>query len=119
MTRKSPDCLRYWIELFLYYIPFPEEIWYKKYLKDASATFSCQVKKSVDVGSHIMFIAEVTEAQILNDGEVLTYAAYHEKKKVKQGWLCDVCGFIYEGEQLPEDYICPVCKVDASHLSKI
>ena len=90
-----------------------------KYLKDASATFSCQVKKSVDVGSHIMFIAEVTEAQILNDGEVLTYAAYHEKKKVKQGWLCDVCGFIYEGEQLPEDYICPVCKVDASHFSKI
>ncbi|MFQ7801218.1 rubredoxin-like domain-containing protein [Coprobacillus cateniformis] len=50
---------------------------------------------------------------------MLTYAAYHEKKKVKQGWLCDVCGFIYEGEQLPEDYICPVCKVDAPHFSKI
>ena len=54
-----------------------------------------------------------------NGLKYLTYAAYHEKKKVKQGWLCDVCGFIYEGEQLPEDYICPVCKVDASHFSKI
>ena len=90
-----------------------------KYLKDASATFSCQVKKSIDVGTHILFIAKVIEAKILNEGEVLTYAAYHEKKKVKKGWRCTVCGFIYEGENLPEDYICTVCKVDASHFSKI
>lgn len=90
-----------------------------KYLKDASAMFGCRVKKSIDVGTHYVFIAEVEEAKILNEGEVLTYATYHERKKVKQGWRCDVCGFIYEGEQLPEDYICPVCKVDASHFKKL
>jgi len=104
-----------------------------KYLKDAAAYFTCQVKQSVDVGTHMMFIAEVKDAKVLKDGEVLTYAAYHQKKNgttpksapsyveetTKQGWRCDVCGYIYEGETLPDDYICPICKVDATHFVKI
>ncbi len=105
-----------------------------KYLKqDSAAMFVCRVKQKVDVGTHIMFISEVVDAKTLSDETVLTYSAYHEKKNgttpksapsyieetQKQGWRCDVCGFIYEGETLPEDYICPICKVDASHFHKI
>lgn len=104
-----------------------------KYLKNSAAYFTCVVKQTLDVGTHIMFVAEVKDAKVLNDGDVLTYAAYHQKKNgttpksapsyieenTKQGWRCDVCGYIYEGESLPEDYICPICKVDASHFIKI
>ena len=105
-----------------------------KYLTQGSAaTFTCRVKQMVDVDTHIMFIGEVVEAKVLSDEPVLTYSAYHEKKNgttpksapsyieesEKTGWRCDVCGFIYEGETLPEGYVCPVCKVDATHFHKI
>lgn len=104
------------------------------YLKEESAAmFACCVKQMVDVGTHIMFIAEVMDTAVLSEDAVLTYSAYHEKKNgttpksapsyievtTKQGWRCDVCGFIYEGDALPDDYICPICKVDASHFQKI
>lgn len=105
-----------------------------KYLSENSAAmFACHVKQKVDVGTHFMFVAEVEDAKVLSNEPVLTYTAYHEKKNgttpknapsyqeesEKSGWRCDVCGFIYEGENLPEDYICPICKVDASHFHKI
>lgn len=105
-----------------------------KYLKEYSAaTFACKVLNTVDVGTHIMFIAEVVDAQVLSNEAVLTYAAYHEKKngttpkeapsyveeKGKTGWICDVCGYIYEGDVLPQDYICPICKMDVTHFQKI
>lgn len=105
-----------------------------KYLtQDSAAMFVCRVKQKVDVGTHYMFISEVCDAKTLSNEPVLTYTAYHEKKKgttppsapsyieetKKQGWRCDVCGYIYEGDSLPEDYICPICKVDASHFHKI
>lgn len=100
---------------------------------EIAATFSCRVNQSVDVGSHIMFIAEVQDAKHINDEQVLTYAAYHDKKNgvtpknspsyieepTKKGWRCDVCGYIYEGDDLPEDFTCPVCKAEASHFHKI
>ena len=115
-------------------IDYQEDVNGVKYLaKESAAMFACCVKQMIDVGTHIMFIAEVVDAKVLNDGELLTYSAYHDKKNgttpknapsyieetQKQGWRCDVCGFIYEGEKLPENYICPVCKVDASHFHKI
>lgn len=105
-----------------------------KYLKDYSAaTFACRVEKMVDVGTHIMFVAEVKDAEVLSDEPVLTYSAYHEKKngttpktapsyieeKEKTGWICEVCGYIYEGEVLPQNYICPICKMDATHFKKL
>lgn len=101
--------------------------------QDSAATFTCQVKQMINVGTHIMFIAEVVDAKILSDEPVLTYSAYHEKKNgttpksapsyieetIQTGWRCDVCGYIYEGDILPEDYICPICKVDATHFQKL
>ena len=84
-----------------------------------NAYISATVIKSIDVGTHIMFIAEVTEEKVLAETAPLTYADYITKvkpaTKVKKGaWVCKVCGFVYMGETLPEDYICPICKHPAS-----
>lgn len=89
-----------------------------KQIKDVVAFFSCRVTKTLDVGSHILFICDVIEGDILKDESVLTYASYH-KRKSRKGYRCTICGFIYEGELLPLDYICPICKVDASYFEKI
>ncbi|MDD8048207.1 MAG: flavin reductase [Thomasclavelia sp.] len=97
-----------------------------------AAVFSVEVTKEVELSTHIMFIGEVKDAKVLNDKEVLTYANYHKIKngatpknapsyieEKKTGWRCSVCGYIYEGENLPEDFICPVCKQPASVFEKI
>lgn len=105
----------------------------KQITKGIAATFSCKVVNMVDVGTHIMFIAEVTDCKVLSEQEVLTYANYHSKKNgttpknapsyqeetKKSGWRCSVCGFILEEEELPEDYVCPICKQPASVFEKI
>ena len=102
-------------------------------LNESAATFTCRVKNMVDVGTHMMYIAEVEDAKVLSEAPTLTYSAYHSKKNgttpkgapsfveetKSNGWQCDVCGFIYEGDELPADYICPICKVDASHFVKL
>ena len=84
-----------------------------------NAYISAKVIKSIDVGTHIMFIAEVTEEKVLAQTQSLTYADYIAKvkpsTKTKNGaWVCKVCGFAYMAETLPEDYVCPICKHPAS-----
>ena len=76
---------------------------------------------STDLGTHILFLADVCEAEVLNDDESVTYAYYQKNIKEvqkteekKKGFICTVCGYIYEGETLPEDFICPWCKHPAS-----
>ena len=82
----------------------------------ANAYFSCKLQRTVDLGSHTLFIAEVEEAQVLSDKEACTYGYYQSDIKPKpqqpkkKGWVCSVCGHVYEGEELPEDYVCPLCK---------
>ncbi|MGN0371521.1 MAG: flavin reductase [Enterocloster sp.] len=99
-----------------------------------AARFSCRVVSTLDVGTHVIVIGEVTEAEVVSDDPVLTYAAYHQKKngttppnapsyqadagKVT-GYRCSVCGYILESDTLPEDFICPVCKKDASYFVKL
>lgn len=85
--------------------------------KYANAMFSLRVTESHDLGSHVVFIGELEEAEVLSDGASCTYDYYQsivkkqaEKTTVKKGWRCTVCGYIYEGETLPEDYLCPLCK---------
>lgn len=89
-----------------------------KQVKDVVAYFSCTVMNEIDVGTHYIFIAGVDEAEVLNEKDVLTYSEYH-KQKSKKGYRCTVCGFIYEGDVLPDDYICPICKVDTSYFEKL
>ena len=82
----------------------------------ASAYLSCKLIRTVDLGSHTLFIAQLEDARVLSDRPACTYGYYqsHIKpkpaKEQKKGWVCSVCGHVYEGEELPEDYICPLCK---------
>ncbi len=77
---------------------------------------SLKVEQTVDLDTHSMFICSVTEARVITDVETMTYTYYQNNVKPKpetdgkKGWVCKVCGYIYEGEDLPEDFICPLCK---------
>ena len=84
----------------------------------ANAVISGKVISTVDCGSHTLFIADVTEAHILSEDPSVTYQYYFDHIKPapaapagqKKGWVCKICGYVYEGEELPEDYVCPLCK---------
>ena len=84
--------------------------------ENTNAFMNAKVIKAEDVGTHIVFFAEVTEAKVLSDEKSLTYDYYFEnvKPKVKvekkKGYVCKICGYVYEGENLPADFICPICK---------
>lgn len=92
--------------------------------KYANAFMSLKVLDTADMGSHWMFICEVTESVVLNGIETMTYSFYQKNVKPKpetekKGWVCDICGYVYEGEVLPEDFICPLCKHPASDFSRL
>lgn len=94
------------------------------YLKNHTAAFlSGKVTGSVDLGSHTLFTAEVTDGAVLSKNPSMTYAYYHENVKPrpapKKGWVCKVCGYIYDGEELPEDFVCPVCKHGAEDFERL
>lgn len=95
-----------------------------------NAYLSAKVEKTVDLGTHTLFIAEVTDMDVLSEVPSATYNFYQEniKPKLKAEtkeingktiWRCTVCGYEYEGEELPEDFICPWCKHPASDFEKI
>ena len=77
---------------------------------------SLKVEQTVDLDTHSMFICSVTEARVITDVETMTYTYYQNNVKPKpetdgkKGWVCKVCGYVYEGEELPDDFICPLCK---------
>ena len=86
---------------------------------------SLKVEQYVDLDTHGMFICSVTEARVLGDKPTMTYAYYYDHVKPKpetagkSGYVCKVCGYVYEGDTLPEDYICPLCKHGASDFEPI
>ena len=87
------------------------------YLTEHSNMFlSAKVTEKIDLGSHILFIAEVTDGEVLSDGNSCTYGFYQShikpktKKSAKKQWVCTVCGYVYEGEEVPDDFLCPLCK---------
>ena len=91
---------------------------------------SGKVIQTVDCGTHTLFIADVTEAKILSKEPSVTYAYYfaHIKPKPlpaamsdapKKGWICKICGYVYEGEDLPADFICPICKHGVADFEKL
>ncbi len=104
------------------------------YITDhVAARYSLKVEQQVDLGTHVMFIGEVEDAEVLSAEEVMTYAYYHQVKKggtpkkapsyqednKKSGWRCTICGYIYEGDPLPEDFVCPLCGAPAAVFEKI
>jgi flavin reductase (DIM6/NTAB) family NADH-FMN oxidoreductase RutF len=86
---------------------------------------SLKVEQYIDLDTHGMFICSITEARVLSDRETMTYAYYQENVKPKpetegkSGYVCKVCGYVYEGEDLPDDYICPLCKHGVADFEKI
>lgn len=86
---------------------------------------SLKVEQYVDLDTHGMFICSVTEARVLSNVETMTYTYYqnHVKPKPqtegKKGWVCKVCGYVYEGDELPEDFVCPLCKHGAADFEPI
>ncbi len=89
------------------------------YLADQTNMYlSCKVLESIDLDSHILFIAEVTDAVVMENTPSLTYAQYHAEikpkpqapKAEKKQYVCTICGYVYEGDEIPDDYLCPLCK---------
>lgn len=77
---------------------------------------SAKVVSQTDVGTHITFVADVTEDVVLSQTESVTYDYYLKnikpkpEEKTKNSYVCSICGYVYEGEELPKDFICPICK---------
>ena len=90
-----------------------------------NAFMSLKVEQYVDVDTHGMFICSVEEARVISDRETMTYSYYFENVKPKpqtegkKGYVCKICGYVYEGDTLPEDFICPLCKHPASDFEEI
>jgi len=93
--------------------------------KNVNSFISLEVYSTVDLGTHIMFVCDVKESRILSNSPTMTYTYYQNNVKekpnnnVKKGWVCKVCGYVYEGDELPSDYVCPLCKHGASDFEKI
>ncbi|MDD6094762.1 MAG: flavin reductase [Clostridia bacterium] len=90
-----------------------------------NAFMSLKVEQYVDLDTHGMFICSVTEARVISDRETMTYTYYQNNVKPKpqtegkKGWVCKVCGYVYEGDELPEDIVCPLCKHGAADVEPI
>ncbi len=95
--------------------------------KGTNAYLSGKVVQEVDLGSHTLFIADVTAGEVLSEVPSVTYTYYQEHIKPKPEapktgktvWVCKVCGYVYEGEELPADFICPLCKHGAEDFEKV
>ncbi|MGN1473740.1 MAG: flavin reductase [Eubacteriales bacterium] len=95
-----------------------------------NAYLSATVEQTIDLGSHTLFIASVEDMDVLSQDPSATYAYYQSsikpkperEQKVSGGkvvWRCTICGFVYEGEELPPDYVCPLCKHPASDFERV
>ncbi len=95
--------------------------------KYCSAVISAKVVHTIDCNTHTLFIVSLTDAFMVSDEEPATYDYYHKhikqtlkpSEQKKTGYVCKICGYIYEGEPLPEDFICPLCKHPASDFEKL
>ncbi len=93
--------------------------------KYINSFMSLKVEQYVDLDTHGMFICSVTESRVITEAETMTYTYYQSNVKPKpqtegkKGWVCKICGYVYEGDPLPEDFICPLCKHPASDFEPI
>ena len=90
-----------------------------------NAVFSGKVVSEVDLGTHTLFIADLTDAMNITAKHSITYAYYHKNTKPQpqstaaKGFRCKICNYEYEGEELPEDYVCPICGHGAADFEAI
>lgn len=89
------------------------------------AYISGRVWQEIDLGTHTMFIADVEDCDVTGTGAPMTYAYYHAnvkpkpQKTEKKGFRCKICGYVYEGDELPPDFVCPICKHGAADFERI
>ena len=113
-TDKFENCTPLYSDNGLAFLP--------KYI---NSFMSLDVEEYVDLGTHGMFICSVSEARVISDRETMTYTYYHQnvkpkpKTEGKKGYVCKICGYVYEGETLPEDFICPLCKHGVADFEEI
>ena len=94
-----------------------------------NAFLDCRVVSELDLGTHTLFLADVEDGGVLSQAASATYAYYQQHIKPqgaasaapagKTRWVCRICGYVYEGEELPPDFICPICKHPASDFEKV
>ncbi len=93
--------------------------------KYINSFMSLKVEQYVDFGTHGMFICAITESRVISSAETMTYTYYQKNVKPKpqtegkKGFVCKVCGYVYEGDELPEDFVCPLCKHGAADFEPI
>ncbi len=94
--------------------------------EETNAFLSAKVISATDLGTHTLFLADVTDGEVLSNDNSVTYSYYQNNIKTapkaaekKKGFICIVCGYIYEGEVLPDDFICPWCKHPASDFKPL
>ena len=113
-VNKFADCNPPRSENCLVYLP-----------KHINAYLSLETEKFIDLDTHVMFICKLVDAKVISNEESMTYAYYHKNVKPKpqtekkKGYVCKICGYVYEGDPLPEDFICPLCKHGASDFEPI
>ncbi len=98
-----------------------------KVIEDALGYMICEIVDKIEADTHTLFIGKLIEADVLKEGEAMSYNYYQENKndlikvKTEQGktaWICTVCGYVYYGEELPDDFKCPLCGVDKELFKK-
>jgi rubrerythrin len=93
--------------------------------QNTNAFLSFEVTETFDFGSHTMFKANIIDGEVLGVAESVTYSYYQQHIKPKpqaaqkKGFRCNICGYVYEGETLPADFVCPICKHGASDFVRI
>ncbi len=93
--------------------------------KYINSFMSLKVEQYVDLDTHGMFICSVTEARVITNVETMTYSYYHSNVKPKpetegkKGYVCKICGYVYEGDKLPDDFVCPLCKHGPADFEEI
>ncbi len=104
-----------------------EEVEGVKIVKKSLGYIILERVDSIDCDTHTLFIGRMIEGDILEDKEPMTYAYYQENKedllkitteKGKTAWICTVCGYVYYGDEVPDDFICPICKLGKSYFKK-
>lgn len=97
----------------------------------STAVFQCSVTESFDFGTHLVYKVEIIDAECILDEESVTYSYYQQhikpKPETKQQttevgkhiWRCTICGYEYEGDPLPDDFICPWCKHGAADFVRV
>lgn len=93
--------------------------------QNTNSYMSAYVQQEIDLGTHTMFMGQLVEAECLSDIPTVTYDFYQKNIKPKpetsqkKGWRCKICGYVYEGEELPADFICPLCKHGAQDFERV